>query len=116
MQSGARPFQIALLLYPGVTALDAVGPWEVFSRMPNAEVRFVGKDVGGAILLGVTHGVNETPSLDLVLVPGGTTTPGQMLVSCTLRSQSSTSSSTLRVAPAPYDAARRDSRRTGTQG
>jgi putative intracellular protease/amidase len=34
--------QVAILLYPGVTALDAVGPWEVFSRIPGAEVRFVG--------------------------------------------------------------------------
>ena len=80
-----KAVQIAILLYPGVTALDAVGPWEVLSRMPNTEVRFVGKEVGpvmtegGALLLGVTHTVAETPSPDLVLVPGGTTTPGQMV-------------------------------------
>src|SRR5580765_5753083 len=80
-----KPFQIAILLYPGVTALDAVGPWEVLSRMPNTEVRFVGKEVGpvgtkgGVLLLGVTHTVAETPSPSLVLVPGGTTTPGQMV-------------------------------------
>ncbi len=78
-----KPFQIAILLYPGVTALDAVGPWEVLSRMPKTEVRFVGKEVGpgttegGALLLGVTHTVAETPLPDLVLVPGGTTTPSQ---------------------------------------
>ena len=80
-----KPFQIAILLYPGVTALDAVGPWEVFSRMPDAEVRFVGKEVGqvstegGTLRLSVTHTVAETPSPDVVLVPGGTTTPGQMV-------------------------------------
>ncbi len=34
---------------------------------------------GGALLLGVTHTVAETPSPDLVVVPGGTTTPGQMV-------------------------------------
>jgi putative intracellular protease/amidase len=34
---------------------------------------------GGALLLGVTHTVAETPSPDLVLVPGGTTTPQQMV-------------------------------------
>jgi transcriptional regulator GlxA family with amidase domain len=85
MDNRDRPFQIAILLYPGVTALDAVGPWEVLSRMPNTEVRFVGKEVGplmtegGALVLGVTHTVAETPSPDLVLVPGGTTTPGQMV-------------------------------------
>ncbi|HMF76862.1 MAG TPA: DJ-1/PfpI family protein [Bryobacteraceae bacterium] len=85
MDKKDKPFQIAILLYPSVTSLDAVGPWEVLSRMPNTEVRFVGKEVGpvmtegGALLLGVTHTVAETPSPDLVLVPGGTATPGQMV-------------------------------------
>ena len=85
MDEKGRPFQIAILLYPGVTALDAVGPWEVLSRMPNPEVRFVAKEAGpvitegGALLLGASHTVAETPSPDLVLVPGGSTTPGQMV-------------------------------------
>jgi transcriptional regulator GlxA family with amidase domain len=85
MDKKGKPFQIVILLYPGVTAFDAVGPWEVLSRMPNTEVRFAGKEVGpvmtegGALLLGVTHTVAETPSPDLVLVPGGTSTPSQMV-------------------------------------
>jgi transcriptional regulator GlxA family with amidase domain len=85
MDEKEKPFQIAILLYPCVTALDAIGPWEVLSRMPNTEVRFVGNEVGpvmtegGALLLGVTHTVAETPSPDLALVPGGTTTPSQMV-------------------------------------
>jgi transcriptional regulator GlxA family with amidase domain len=85
MDKKDKPFQIAILLYPGVTALDAVGPWEVLSRMPDTEVRFVGKEVGpvmtegGALLLGITHTIAETPSPDLVLVPGGTKTPSQMV-------------------------------------
>jgi len=80
-----QTFQAAILLYPGVTALDAVGPWEVFSRLPNTEVRFVGKEVGpvtcegGTLLLGVTHTLAETPSPDLLLIPGGATTPTQMV-------------------------------------
>jgi transcriptional regulator GlxA family with amidase domain len=78
-------FQVAILLYQGVTALDAVGPWEVLWRMPNVDVRFVAKETGpvmtegGALLLGASHTLAETPSPDLVLVPGGTTTPGQMV-------------------------------------
>jgi transcriptional regulator GlxA family with amidase domain len=85
MDEKSQRFQIAILLYPGVTALDAVGPWEVLSRIPNTDVRFVGKEVGpvttegGALLLGISHTVAETPAPDLVLVPGGTTTPGQMV-------------------------------------
>jgi len=57
----------------------------VLSRMPNTDVRFVGKELGplttegSALLLGVTHTIAETPSPDLVLVPGGATTPSQMV-------------------------------------
>lgn len=85
MENKDKRYQIAILLYPGVTALDVVGPWEVLSRMANTEVRFVGKEPGplitegGTLLIGVTHTPAETPSPDLVLVPGGSTTPGQML-------------------------------------
>lgn len=85
MEKENNSLQVAILLYPGVTALDAVGPWEVLSRIPDAEVRFVGKEVGpvstegGALLLGVTHTIGETTAPDLVLVPGGMTTPGQMV-------------------------------------
>jgi putative intracellular protease/amidase len=85
MDNGNKSFQTAILLYPGVTALDAVGPWEVLSRMPNSDVRFVYKEVGpimtegGTLLLGTTHTTVETQSPDLVLVPGGSTTPGQMV-------------------------------------
>jgi putative intracellular protease/amidase len=85
MDKDRRSFQVAIFLYPGLTALDAVGPWEVLSRMPNTEVRFVGKEVGhvetegGVLTLGVTHTMAETPAPDLLLVPGGTTTPGQMV-------------------------------------
>ena len=85
MDETRSPLQIAILLYPGVTALDAVGPWEVWSRLPDAEIRFVGKELaplmaeGGVLSLGVTHTIAETPRPDVVLVPGGVTTPAQMV-------------------------------------
>ncbi len=85
METQNKPFQIAIYLYHGVTALDAAGPWEVLRHIPNAEVRFVAKEAGpvttegGALLLGATHTIAETPAPDLLLVPGGTTTPGQMV-------------------------------------
>lgn len=85
METTDKPFQIAILLYQGVTALDVVGPCEVLSRMPNTEVRLIAKEAGpvttegGAVLLAATHSIAETTSPDLVLVPGGTTTPGQMV-------------------------------------
>jgi putative intracellular protease/amidase len=85
MDTSNGPLQVAILLYQGVTALDAIGPWEVLSRMPNTEVRFVATETGpvvvegGTLLLGATHTFAETPSPDVVVVPGGSTTPGQMV-------------------------------------
>jgi transcriptional regulator GlxA family with amidase domain len=68
--------QIAIVLYPGLTALDAIGPYEVLRLLPGADVRFVGAEPGpvladSAVLhLGVTHSYAETPRPDIVLVPG----------------------------------------------
>jgi putative intracellular protease/amidase len=82
--NAGNALQVAILLYPGVTALDAVGPWEVLSRLAGAEVRFVGKEPrplateGGTLLLGATHAIAESSSPDVVVVPGGSTTPGQI--------------------------------------
>ncbi|PHV66835.1 DJ-1/PfpI family protein [Williamsia muralis] len=69
--------QIALVVYPGFTALDVVGPYEVFRMLPDADVRFVWHEAGpvvadsGVLILGATHTLDETPSPDVVLVPGG---------------------------------------------
>jgi transcriptional regulator GlxA family with amidase domain len=68
--------QIAIVLYPGLTALDAIGPYEVLRLLPNAEIRFVGHETGpittdsGVLVLGATHTLAETPRPDVVLVPG----------------------------------------------
>jgi transcriptional regulator GlxA family with amidase domain len=68
--------QIAIVLYPGMTALDAVGPYEILRLLPDAEIRFVGAAPGPVVadsrvlFLGVTHSYAETPRPDVVLVPG----------------------------------------------
>src|SRR4051794_10372862 len=41
MRKHGEKFQIAILLYPGVTALDAVGPWEVWSGHDLEKARLV---------------------------------------------------------------------------
>src|SRR5215208_5631895 len=41
--------QIAIVLYPGLTALDAVGPYEVLRLLPDAEVRFVAAAPGPVV-------------------------------------------------------------------
>lgn len=70
--------QIAIFLYPGVTALDAVGPYEVLSRIPDVELAFVGEQVGevrsdtGLLGLTVDRTLRDVPHPDILLVPGGT--------------------------------------------
>ena len=72
--------QIAIVVYPGFTALDFIGPYEVLRNLPDAEVRFVWHEPGpiaadsGVLLVGATHSFDETPSPDILLVPGGMST------------------------------------------
>ncbi|WP_347220397.1 DJ-1/PfpI family protein [Mycolicibacterium poriferae] len=72
--------QIAIMLYPGFTALDFIGPYESLHYLPDAEVRFVWHEPGpvtadsGVLVVGATHSFDETPAPDLVLVPGGFST------------------------------------------
>jgi transcriptional regulator GlxA family with amidase domain len=72
--------QIAIVTYPGCTALDFIGPYEVLRWLPDTEVRFVWHQPGpvtadsGVLVIGATHSFAETPSPDVILVPGGMTT------------------------------------------
>ncbi len=72
--------QIAIVLYPGFTALDFIGPYESLRWLPDADVRFVWHEPGpiaadsGVLVVGATHSFDETPSPDVILVPGGFTT------------------------------------------
>jgi len=68
--------QIAFLLYPDMTALDAVGAYEVLARLPGADVRFVATtpgpiqtDVG--MVMTADSGLDDVPSPDIIVVPGG---------------------------------------------
>jgi putative intracellular protease/amidase len=69
--------EIAVALFDQVTALDAIGPYEVLQRLPGAEVRFVGHRKGevradnGFLGLTVDRTFNEVPNPDVLLVPGG---------------------------------------------
>jgi putative intracellular protease/amidase len=71
---------IAILLYDRFTALDAVGPYEVLSRLPGAAVTFVAEQPGpkctdtNRLTLYADASLQEHPHPQIVLVPGG---PGQ---------------------------------------
>ena len=67
--------KIAYVLYPDFTALDLVGPYEVISRWPNADVRFLASapdpvrtDCGLTVIPTDTPQTLSDP--DLIVVPG----------------------------------------------
>lgn len=68
--------QIAILLYDGITALDAIGPYEVFAATLKSEVKFVAKQKGLIKLdskMGYLHAdysFSEVTSADILVVPG----------------------------------------------
>jgi transcriptional regulator GlxA family with amidase domain len=74
---------IAILLYERFTALDAIGPYEVLSRLPGASVAFVAVKPGlvrtgsGALALLAEHSIADVARPGIVLVPGG---PGEAAV------------------------------------
>lgn len=68
--------RIAIMLYDGVTALDAVGPYEVLTRVPNASVVMVAKQAGpvrtdtGVSGLIADRALHQVRRADMLLVPG----------------------------------------------
>jgi len=69
--------KIAILLYEGFTALDAIGPYEVLRSVPDWEVEFVAKQRGevrtdsGVVGLTADRSLEEVGEPEIVLVPGG---------------------------------------------
>src|SRR3954447_1100089 len=69
--------QVAILIFDGLTVLDAVGPYEVLRSVPGWQVRFVATESGvkradsGSLGLMADHPLDEVKDPDVVLVPGG---------------------------------------------
>jgi transcriptional regulator GlxA family with amidase domain len=69
--------QIAILIFDGLTALDAIGPYEVLSRLPGAELRILAKEAGlkrtdtGALGVEADLALEDLEAPEVVLVPGG---------------------------------------------
>ena len=68
---------IAIPLFEGITALDAIGPYEVLSRLPGARVRFVAVTPGPyrtdnrQLTLIADEALAAVPRPEVVMVPGG---------------------------------------------
>jgi putative intracellular protease/amidase len=71
---------IAIPIYERFTALDAIGPYEVLSRLPGAEVTWLAHQPGivktdnGMLGIEATAAFEDLPDPDIVVVPGGTGT------------------------------------------
>lgn len=69
--------QIAIPLFDRFTALDAVGPYQVLSAIPGAEVRFLGHQAGPVrsdnrmITLLADGCFEDAPEPEVLVVPGG---------------------------------------------
>jgi putative intracellular protease/amidase len=70
---------LKFLIFDKLTALDAVGPYEVLSRLPGAEVEFVAKEAGpkptdtGMLSLIAERAFADVDpgDVDILLIPGG---------------------------------------------
>lgn len=69
--------QVSILIYDGLTALDAIGPYDVLRQVPDWQVEFVAKEAGevrtgsGCLGLVADRGLTEAAAPDILLVPGG---------------------------------------------
>ena len=68
---------IAIPLFPQLTALDGIGPYEVLQRVPDFDVVFIGRERGevrsenGFLGVTVDKTFEEMPHPDVVVFPGG---------------------------------------------
>lgn len=68
---------IAIPLYDRYTALDAIGPYEVLSRLPGARVTFVAQRPGpvqtetGMLTVVAVAALADLPHPEVIVVPGG---------------------------------------------
>jgi transcriptional regulator GlxA family with amidase domain len=69
--------QVAIPIFENLTALDAVGPYEVLSRPPGWEVVFVADEPGpkrtdnGVLALTADAALDDVTRPDIIVVPGG---------------------------------------------
>jgi putative intracellular protease/amidase len=75
--------QIAIVLYDRFTALDAIGPYQVLSALPGADVVFAAERPGpmglvsdeeGRLIVSAEAALTDVPHPDIIVLPGG---PGQ---------------------------------------
>lgn len=84
------PVRIAMLMFPGMTALDLVGPQAILAGLAGDRLHLVAREAGpvpsdtGLTLLADTSFETCPRDVDVLFVPGGDATPGQMCDEATL--------------------------------
>jgi putative intracellular protease/amidase len=72
-----QSLQVAIPLFDRVTALDAIGPYEVLQRIPHLDIIFIGHTPGplrtenGMLALQVDAAFEEVTQPDIIVFPGG---------------------------------------------
>ncbi len=68
---------VAIPIFDGITALDAIGPYEVLSRLPDTRVDFIAKEPGpkrtgnGMLSLTADRSLSDVRHPEVIVVPGG---------------------------------------------
>lgn len=68
---------VAIVLYNGFTALDAVGPYEVLVSLPDTTVHFISDQLGPVwadtkqLALSATATWDQLPHPSIIVIPGG---------------------------------------------
>ena len=87
-QQQPKPVTIAIVLYPGFTALDIIGPFQVLAYVPGHEAVFVAAEAGpvtddtGRCQLIASTSLDKLTAPDVVIIGGSLTTkePDQPVV------------------------------------
>ncbi|KAG6546425.1 hypothetical protein Mapa_011973 [Marchantia paleacea] len=80
MSQADRKLVIAIPIFNGIMALDAIGPFDCVEHLSNVDVVFVSHKPGpykasyGALSLNATASFDDVPSPDIIIVPGGSGT------------------------------------------
>ncbi len=72
-----EPFTVVSLIYPGMTVQDLVGPMQVWSALPGAQITYAAKDTApmrtdcGLTIVADADYASAPASPDILFVPGG---------------------------------------------
>ena len=82
--TSSKPLEIVIYLYDGMTALGAIGTYEVLRCMSNSTVKFAARQRGAVkmdsrvLTINADYAIEEIKSADILVLPGGATTLAQM--------------------------------------